>query len=414
MQCGDWEEHAILLCNYFNYIDLFRKERVQGYSACDTRSYCVLCSILPEGEVMMVLRRDCITGHCELWNPVSRECFFLPCTTPPGFLDRLCARRRQGKAAAPPHAHPGGPEALAFGAAAALDGTPSPPVQRVHVVFSADNVWANLQRPKPRGGEGPAGAPVLGALCWDLDAARRWRPLFRDREELRRLDSSGQASMAAAPAPSGRGAPTTSWATDAPALMAPEQGPLADNPWIEPSQALVYEPPDGRAAELLAARFEHQLEHEIMEHRAHGRHGGVQQVTKFKHLIADRLGEVLGWLEYLSMCQRRCGDEAIFPLRTSARPPVTVEAVQQRLREIESDFKVGRRGCCVYGVPFNHAYAEVHRPFLEKQIWETVRDSRILEMGNERAEYAVKVRVFPYDCNILSVWVFVACATTTD
>merc|ERR1712176_54341 len=28
IQCGDWEEHAILLCNYFNYIDRYRQAKV--------------------------------------------------------------------------------------------------------------------------------------------------------------------------------------------------------------------------------------------------------------------------------------------------------------------------------------------------------------------------------------------------
>jgi len=140
--------------------------------------------------------------------------------------------------------------------------------------------------------------------------------------------------------------------------------------------------------------------------------GDVQRITKFNHVIADRLGELLAQLEVLASCRRRSGGEAIFPLRSAAAPPVSPQAVQQRMQEIESDFqKMGLPGRCVFGVPFNHSYTEVLDKMLVKQIWEEVRDSRILEMGNESADFAVKVRVFPYACRILSVWVFVAVAT---
>jgi hypothetical protein len=39
ISCGDWEEHAILLCNYFNYIDARKAEIEQSHKV---ESFCVL------------------------------------------------------------------------------------------------------------------------------------------------------------------------------------------------------------------------------------------------------------------------------------------------------------------------------------------------------------------------------------
>lgn len=66
---GDYEEHAILLCNFFNYIDKIQtKGKVQ--------SYLVLGKGTPEGKTAYVLRRDIETNHVELWNPMKGESYF--------------------------------------------------------------------------------------------------------------------------------------------------------------------------------------------------------------------------------------------------------------------------------------------------------------------------------------------------
>jgi coiled-coil and C2 domain-containing protein 2A len=53
---GDVEEHAILLCNYFNYIDRFEKRDDKF------QSYVVLGIGYPEGRTAYVLRRDKLTN----------------------------------------------------------------------------------------------------------------------------------------------------------------------------------------------------------------------------------------------------------------------------------------------------------------------------------------------------------------
>jgi coiled-coil and C2 domain-containing protein 2A len=66
---GDVEEHAILLCNYFNYID-----QAQGKDTF--QSYLVLGLGYPEGRTAYVMRRNKENNHAELWNPLRGEAYF--------------------------------------------------------------------------------------------------------------------------------------------------------------------------------------------------------------------------------------------------------------------------------------------------------------------------------------------------
>lgn len=56
---GDYEEHAVLLCNYFKYIDRDKP---------NIKSYVVIGTGVPEGKSVYVLRRDTAKGDLELWN----------------------------------------------------------------------------------------------------------------------------------------------------------------------------------------------------------------------------------------------------------------------------------------------------------------------------------------------------------
>lgn len=64
---GDFEEHAALLCNYFNYIDADL-----GGDHAYYKSYVVLGNAVPEGETFFVVRRSIKKdqlGCVEIWNP---------------------------------------------------------------------------------------------------------------------------------------------------------------------------------------------------------------------------------------------------------------------------------------------------------------------------------------------------------
>ncbi|EGR28239.1 hypothetical protein IMG5_180790 [Ichthyophthirius multifiliis] len=63
---GDFEEHAFLLCNYFNYIDFYSgREHI--------KSYVLLGHAIPEGQTFYTLRRDTKTNKVEIWNPSTGE-----------------------------------------------------------------------------------------------------------------------------------------------------------------------------------------------------------------------------------------------------------------------------------------------------------------------------------------------------
>ena len=65
---GDYEEHAILLANYFNYIDRIQNPKF--------KSYLLLGRGTPEGKTAYVLRRDTETNKVELWNPMKGEAYY--------------------------------------------------------------------------------------------------------------------------------------------------------------------------------------------------------------------------------------------------------------------------------------------------------------------------------------------------
>jgi hypothetical protein len=63
------EEHAILLCNYFNFIDYNQGRQ-------NFESYVVLGLGYPEGRTAYVMRRNKDNNHVELWNPIRGEAYF--------------------------------------------------------------------------------------------------------------------------------------------------------------------------------------------------------------------------------------------------------------------------------------------------------------------------------------------------
>jgi coiled-coil and C2 domain-containing protein 2A len=70
---GDYEEHAILLANYFQYIDdLYHPNKFQNYL--------VFGEAIPEGMTVYVLRKlkdDKQGTSVELWQPLTGESYFL-------------------------------------------------------------------------------------------------------------------------------------------------------------------------------------------------------------------------------------------------------------------------------------------------------------------------------------------------
>jgi len=63
------EDHGILLCNYFNYID-------KKCGRFDIHSYLAIGKAFPYGKTIFVLRRDSLSGDSELWDPFTGHCYF--------------------------------------------------------------------------------------------------------------------------------------------------------------------------------------------------------------------------------------------------------------------------------------------------------------------------------------------------
>jgi coiled-coil and C2 domain-containing protein 2A len=65
---GDFEEHAVFLANYFNFID-------RHLNKTQFESVLVLGQGVPEGNTIYVLRRDKVKDKSELWNPANAEVY---------------------------------------------------------------------------------------------------------------------------------------------------------------------------------------------------------------------------------------------------------------------------------------------------------------------------------------------------
>ena len=118
--CGDWEEHAILLCNFFNYYDQLKRT---GYE-----SYIVLGRGLPEGDTVYTLRMDPSRGsvgsEVTLWN----------------------ASTGRGYTAKDKHC----------------------PLISIDQIVNSENIWINKQQ--------PSSSPYQ--MTFDLDDLKSFRPFF--------------------------------------------------------------------------------------------------------------------------------------------------------------------------------------------------------------------------------------------
>jgi coiled-coil and C2 domain-containing protein 2A len=145
---GDDEEHAILLCNYFNYID--QKLGRQHSDPADIRaakfnyvSYLVYGEEAPRGTTWYVGRRDTILGYIELWNPTTGTCYNFDLS-----INSVSAPL-------------GGSEAVPDRNQRIID--PICPLKKIWSFVGDRNVWINVQ---------PETAPVL--LNYNLDEKTCW------------------------------------------------------------------------------------------------------------------------------------------------------------------------------------------------------------------------------------------------
>mmetsp|Transcript_37280 Transcript_37280/g.57182 ORF Transcript_37280/g.57182 Transcript_37280/m.57182 type:complete len:142 (+) Transcript_37280:3332-3757(+) len=125
---GDSEEHAILLCNYFNFIDRAQgrqKRNENDDRSKDFHSFIVFGEAVPQGQCWFVCRADKQQQykHFELWNPMTGECYNFDKTDES--LKRLV----------------GQDEAHSMNQ---RNEDPRCPMKRVWCIVGQENVWANI------------------------------------------------------------------------------------------------------------------------------------------------------------------------------------------------------------------------------------------------------------------------------
>lgn len=116
IRAGDWEEHAVLLCNYFEYLDRKKKE---------FESYLVLAHAVPEGKGLYVLRLSTLNKDDGIiWNATTGDGYHIK--------------------------------------------DPKSPIQNVGMVATRNNIWTNVQQD---------GIP--SSIQWDMEkSAKHWKPFF--------------------------------------------------------------------------------------------------------------------------------------------------------------------------------------------------------------------------------------------
>eukprot|EP00742_Colponemidia_sp_Colp-10_P008183 GILJ01008844.1.p1 GENE.GILJ01008844.1~~GILJ01008844.1.p1 ORF type:complete len:1598 (-),score=270.09 GILJ01008844.1:58-4851(-) len=150
LRAGDFEEHAILLCNYFLWLDGLDSKY---------KSYVVLGTGVPEGNTCYVLRKHIDTGDAELWNASTGEVFTYRTGISPE------SRSIWGNL---------------FGGTNRPKSDGKCPLINVGCVFNAENVWVNIQ---------PSGEPA--SMTFDLNNKKRWKPFFATRMERDTLFPTG-------------------------------------------------------------------------------------------------------------------------------------------------------------------------------------------------------------------------------
>lgn len=140
---GDSEEHSMLLCNYFNFIDRDQGRQKMNpkdpAKTFDINSFIIFGEAVPNGECWFVARIDMKEKiknkdqkDVELWNPMNGECY-------------------------------------SFGD---MNEDPVCPLKKIWLIVGQENVWANIQLDE-----------IPSLVSWDLNNPKMWSP-FLDKERM--------------------------------------------------------------------------------------------------------------------------------------------------------------------------------------------------------------------------------------
>lgn len=361
---SDWEEHAILLANYFLAIDEYRKNNIE--------TYCLIGEAIPEGDTVFVLRKckdpeeGSKTPAFEIWNPDTGVSWHSP---------------YKKKDVAPD------PTKSSIFSTMSKDKRPlkesyNCPLKKVWCAFNQTNVWVCLQtQPKPD--------DSALMLSYAFENSKHWAPLFAESDYE-----------------------TYFKATDGKVL------PLITK--------IDYPVVDQKSAEALQEELLMFIENKFIEERAKGTHGrppmraNVMRGDMYVHLKG-----ALERLEILRTSQRK-GDVPDFPLHCvtatggiagagigasasfaapggsfgAAAKSSGMGAYESELYAIQQQVYNKTGGRRMYGVPIHMQYSG------NEELWERVENTSILSLGEEDCEFFFAVRAFKYSSQVTSLWVF--------
>eukprot|EP00826_Nyctotherus_ovalis_P043723 TRINITY_DN4642_c0_g2_i8.p1 TRINITY_DN4642_c0_g2~~TRINITY_DN4642_c0_g2_i8.p1 ORF type:complete len:312 (-),score=92.02 TRINITY_DN4642_c0_g2_i8:271-1161(-) len=140
MCAGDYEEHAVLLCNYFNYVD-------QAQGRVDYESYVIMGRGIPEGVTSYTMRRNKTTNHVEIWSSVAGECYFF-CNEKYA-RSFLCIPCPEGERAG--------------------EHDSSCPLKEIGCIVGQNNIYVNIQ-----------GTVDPSSMFFNLENASQWKPFLTE------------------------------------------------------------------------------------------------------------------------------------------------------------------------------------------------------------------------------------------
>ncbi|KAF4708828.1 Coiled-coil and C2 domain-containing protein 2A [Perkinsus olseni] len=343
IRAGDWEEHATLLCSYFKRIDTHRRLQSSNYPVVE--SSCIVCRYIADEKAMFVLRRDTSSGHCEIWQPASGECFFLPNAGRPStgsFADSL---RRFLK-------DPAAEDTPVTGEK--LRATPYCSIRRVIAVFNDSNVWFYRKQQLDNSARRFI---AVNEVNWDPASKEDWEPLLPEGAREALLESES----------------------------------------IIPIQAdgIKYNVISQKHIDMLQTTLQSRLESNIRQYRSCIGTG----LTRLDSSLRNALMDICDLFEKHAQTDRISGNESVFPLKPKEVPEVTGSSLEQALNGLDQLVGDAR----VFGVPINVTYTDV------STLWQKVVNTGVLDPVGQTCDFAVAVRVFSYPANVLSVWAFVVC-----
>ncbi|KAF4759568.1 Coiled-coil and C2 domain-containing protein 2A, partial [Perkinsus olseni] len=284
-------------------------------------------------------------GHCEIWQPASGECFFLPNAGRPStgsFADSL---RRFLK-------DPAAEDTPVTGEK--LRATPYCSIRRVIAVFNDSNVWFYRKQQLDNSARRFI---AVNEVNWDPASKEDWEPLLPEGAREALLESES----------------------------------------IIPIQAdgIKYNVISQKHIDMLQTTLQSRLESNIRQYRSCIGTG----LTRLDSSLRNALMDICDLFEKHAQTDRISGNESVFPLKPKEVPEVTGSSLEQALNGLDQLVGDAR----VFGVPINVTYTDV------STLWQKVVNTGVLDPVGQTCDFAVAVRVFSYPANVLSVWAFVVC-----